>query len=1017
MSGYFAIIMDRFFLIIFIAFLSISGCYCQQEILSISSFRACVDVDTRLGQSNYNTNVTNINCGPPGTTQPPITVLNLLFSPNAGSAANFTFNLTIVAGSANSISNSTSTDGTICQSSNPQFDLCTLTTPAVINIKSTRLSYKYRLNLQQSNIIPYCYASTSLFETYKNISHICGTTQIPVGCSVDNKGVFSCDTSEADACIPIQNTKPVTSTISKLKINQMAGSALTDPFKLSSFERVQQPFFPTSVSCTNFNNLPVYWNSHASHAGGAGQSAFNWVFQQQGNLQGWYDPNNQGFFFKDPPPNSNAQYCRLYQDLNYNDLYYDSPNLDIRIPTVYPQPSIFGLTPSPVYRNLVTDPINGNPNLIIPPVNITSFNFITGSISFSCAGFGCAANQDERRKVLNQLNEGSGGFAAQYTNAQFATGVHSIIGLAPYCAVYEITSIPEVFAEIDIEVIINPDQPNESIETLTITNLNPSSSKRSLPSGYVYGQVESIKSSNFIIGPAIQGSIIICGQDYEQFTNNFNSQNPGNTFPNMQCLIPGVVCDNTQSVDLADSPGFSEATNPWPTIINQSQSQPGMEKRTNFYPHPYDYMIPNLATNGKDPSFTYLPNDHGQTFWYFVDSTTYATQFGKSCNQIGLAVGGNSIQQNSNLWCNIDPHECLPGLGQTINGGLKNALPCIVSQYFNMASGLYDGINLPFPYGTAGLKPADLPFYNFNSSTYINQMKSNAGDFVPFNPFISDKTNAPLYDPKNPQFWLGKEGGTGAPYLYYLPTATTNGVTESLTSVGINLVLNVAGNFVQYSVAVAKGEIVIDKSNCTINQGQSATTYIFVQNPSQTTTTNYIISLNCNPDPIFNNSIILSVPDNNQFLSLPPNTGVYVNFTVTAPENEPVTNELLCIVTMSYADVATAISDQQELNCGYQITSVPPHFQSGLPTPPNTPPIKYANYTCSGFCALSCRAAQGIIYEDGCFWIMIIALSAVTIAVIGSISEIIALRVKFNVIKSTSKQEGDKFIKEQIAQE
>lgn len=994
--------MARILILAILLISLLSGVFGQQEILSISSFVPCVDIDSRLGLPNYDPATTNINCGPPGQVQPDVTVLNLLFSPNVGSEANFTFNLTVVAGSANTVSNTTSSQGTTCQTQNSQFDLCTLTTPAVINIKSSRLVYKYRLNIENNNLIPYCYASTSLREGYKNINKICGTTDIPNGCTVKPTGVLDCSSTEADACIPIQNTKPVTSTTLKNKINQMAGAGLTDQFKLSSFERVQQPFFPVVAACSNTQGDPVYWNLN-SYGGD-----YSYVFERQGNLQGWYDPNNinriSQFF---TPPASNANYCELYQNQQYNDLYYDSPNVDVRIPTIYPQPSIFGMTPSPVYRNLVTDPINGNPDLIIPPVNITNFNFITGSVSFSCAGFDCAANQDERKQIKSSLG---------VTSAPFATGVHSIVGLAPYCAIYDLNVIPEVFAEIDIEVIINPGTPQQSVETVTISNFNPSTSQRSLPHGFVFGQIEAITSSNFIIGPAIQGAVIICGEAYDQYVNGNSNQNNDNTFPNMQCLSEGVVCDDTGSVDLANSPTFSEANNPWQTIINQSKSEPGLVNRTSFYPHPYDYMIPDLATNGKNPSFTSIPGNHGETFWYFVDSNTLANQFGKSCNQIGLAVGGNSIQQNANLWCNIDAHECLPGLGKTINGGQKNALPCIVSQYFNLASGLYDGINLPFPLGTAGLNPADLPNYQFDSATYIEWMRANASNFVPFNPFISDKTNSPLYDPSNPQFWLGKEGGTGAPYLYYSPTVSSNGVTESLSSVGINLVLDVAGNFVQYSVAVAKGEIDLTKSNCSLNQGSVGTTSIAVKNPSQSTTTTYVLDLDCNPAAPYSNSITLVVSDNDQTVVLGPGQEVVVNFTVSSPQNQPITNSLTCIATLSYAELATATSDRQVIQCSYLVTDIPQIFQSGLPTPPNTAPTKYANTTCTGFCNLPCRVAQGIIYDDGCFWIIVIFCSAILISMIVAISILISVCLKYRALRLSSQQEGQNFLKEQISE-
>jgi len=488
----------------------------------------------------------------------------------------------------------------------------------------------------------------------------------------------------------------------------------------------------------------------------------------------------------------------------------------------------------------------------------------------------------------------------------------------------------------------------------------------------------------------------------------------------MQCLIPGVVCDNTQSVILSESPNFSEVDNPWPTIMNQSKSQPGMEKRTQFFPHPFDYIIPDLSTNGKNPAFTSLPNDHGQTFWYFVDSNTFSIQFGKQCNEIGMAVGGNSFQQNANLWCNIDPHECLPGLGKTINGGFKSALPCIVSQYMNIASGLYDGTNFPFPYGTEGLSSSDASRYNFNSETYIGWMKGNATNFVPSNPFISSKSN-PLYDPTNPQFWLGREGGNGDAFLYYSPTSTTNGITSSTSSVEINLVLDVAGNFVQYSVAVAQGEIDIQNSNCSIVQGEVGGISIAVKNPSNPalgTTTTYTVFPDCNPAPPNSNNIILAVIPPTQDVTLAPGQETLVNFSISSGNNVPIGNNINCQITLSYAELATAISDVELLNCAYQLSFIPPVFQSGLPTPPNTPPPGYNDTGCHGFCALPCRIALGVPQEDGCFWIMIIFLTLFLVVLPAvAIGRLISLRVKLNDLKYQASKQSQSYVKEEIATE
>ena len=568
-------------------------------------------------------------------------------------------------------------------------------------------------------------------------------------------------------------------------------------------------------------------------------------------------------------------------------------------------------------------------------------------------------------------------------------------------------------------MIINPGLSTQQIETIVIDNLNPSTSQRSDPEGFVFGRIEAIFAANKVLGPSIQGSMLVCGQDYEQLVNNAPGQNQMNTFPNMQCLVNGVVCDEFQNVILSESPTFSETTNPWPTIMNQSLSQPGFENRTQFYPHPYDYMIPSIA-NGKDPSFTFLPNDHGQTFWYFVDQSTYYNQFGKNCNEIGMSIGTNSNQQNSNLWCNIDPHECLPGLGTAANGGLKNAVPCIVSQYMNIASGLYTGTNFPFPYGTAGLSPSDAAKYAFNSNTFIGWMQGNASNFVPSNPFVGSATQ-PLYDPKNPQFWLGKEQGSGSAFLYYTPTASSNGVTQSLSSVGINLVLDVAGNFVSYNVVVAQGQIDLTHSKCQLLQGSNdGIAFIGVTNPSNpalAASTTFVLSLDCNPPAPLANGVLLVVETPPITFTLAPGQTTVANFTVSAPNNLPTSNNINCIATLSYSEAIGANSDQKVLNCGYTLANLPPAFTFGGPTPPNPPPPNSTTFNCSGFCALSCRVNAGKVYQDGCFWIIIIAMAAVAAVVAAAIIEVCVFRAKFASLRTQTKGSTDKFVEQEISRE
>jgi hypothetical protein len=792
-------------------------------------------------------------------------------------------------------------------------------------------------------------------------------------------------------------------------INTLKFNTNTDDFKLATFNRVQKPYEYMVMPCTNFDSTKVSNMREAAFAAqcaaspSSGNIAPNsYAISYQGNLR-----NITGGIPNQCPPSTpvTSTYCRTPASVDFPNIN-DNPNVDIRTPTFMPNPSLFGITPNPVYRNLLDDPITSASDLV-DPVNFTLKSLISGSITYGCVGYDCGGNQDSRRpyspfpEIVNPQNQ------EVFFPSPFLTTANSIVALGPTCAIYYITPIPATFAEINVNVTTNPGTPSEHTETLTINNFEPYGSATSEPYRFVFGRIETIQTTNMIQGPAIQGAIVICGGEG-------NDQ-----FVNMQCLIDGVNCFDDQKVDFDNSPGFSESTNPWTSIMANSAADFG-NKRTRFFPHPYDYMVPDPATNGKH-SDKFIPGDHGQTMWYYVDTQRLINDFRAECNGIGMGVGVNGNQQNANLFCNLEPHACLPGLGGNINGGLKLSVPCKVSQFMNLASGLYDHNQFPYPYGYSS-PVTSVPEFNINAQ-FLQWMQQNATSFMPTNQFLAQNnsgTPTSLYDPTNPQFWLGYGSGDGGSYMYYSPT-TSDGKTY-FTNSNVELILDiVGGTFLEYTASVAQGKINVDKSSCNIVQGGSSTISVSISNLVSPTVfdqpTEYALSLNCNALNQESGLVIdVTIPPGGVWPSivLEPGQTIVENFTVVEQSNLGFvqSNQISCIATLRYATVLAPDCDTQTIDCRVHSANENTTVGGGGATPFVPPPNP--TFNCQGFCDWTCRANAGLMYEDGCFWFVVLGGSAIVILGIVtfslSASQILKQREEADIIDNQSQD----YIKRQL---
>ena len=978
--------MSKNLFIILIVILSSSLIYTGGQLInSITSYQTCASIDPRIQTpADVNPLIQYINCSTSSGELPKITIFDITITGNVGSPTIFNFNLSVVPSNINNPVPQ-STDPKKCSPISATTQLCETTVPAQLKVVNTKYALGYQLTKRVGTQIPYCYGSAVQFEQYSYLSSSCQP----------NGNLTNLQNS---ICLPIQMTPE-------------HSNAVNAAFGLSSNQADD-----TTNSCVNFlraqriPDLVTYYNGQLTtpiidgeqlSCKGNYPTTFQFVNQfMMNSVSEIYYGNNHCV-------DHSGTLCLLSSDPSNNitttsePLPCDDASIDIRLPTFMPNPSLNGNTPKPIFADVLhslteipTPDLSfkataGNPCDMINTASTPNSQVIE-SFSYICAGASCPANVDNRKVTNSKINKNAKGDIP----SSFDYTINSIYGFGPYCDIYDIYPYPKAVAEITIEITTydqNMTTPLH-VETLVIDNFSGGNGVSSSPYKYSFARIDNIGTPSGIIGPALgpNAALIICP--------SYNAQSSP-VFPNMQCLIPGVQCDNNHIVtDWGTQGGLLE--NPWKTLVAQSNAQ--IPNRSLFYPHPYDYAKGD-SSNGKNPSFTSLPVPSNGVFWYYVPEDVMTREFCTGPNCIGMALNMGSNSQLNNLACNIPPHGATPGIGQILNGGLKTGTPCQISSAMNLNAGWYNNT----------LFPQDLIFNTPGNKTLLQNASTTSAKFMPNNQFLPN----PLYDPQHPNAWIGMAGLKSAATYLFLEPATSQNI-QYTNNLQIELIIDVVGSFVGYQTTVSPGQINYNQQqfNCTIyDESRNGTMGLTVTNLSQNNTsfappnTTYTLNVNC-----FFDVTDIVVLNNDQVVTLSPGqTSDEMFFYLDALSGTIDQTSLVCLATLYYTEiiVSAPIADQKNISCN--INAVPlfgsPDFILGLPTPNVNqslpPPIN-----CTGDCPIICEIQYGNPWKLGCF-IGIVAFIITTIVVlIGTI----ILIIYSNVYLKNQEKEASKQINENL---
>jgi hypothetical protein len=881
----------------------------QLDVLAVSSYRACVEVDPSVA-INDNGGLGNfLNCTPsePGKPLPLVTTIDLRLTPSIESAQSFIVNLTVVRGDA---SQPPSLDPSSCDPEDPATQLCTATLPTRISINTTKMKFRYELEQLQNFKIPYGYMSATEFID----SSISNTNDNSNGClnleQCYGMAVHSCKSTtiektatSADAyCAQLKNVL-----LGQTVVNN---NQKVDPI-LNLWQRFNKMPFTTFLkrSSDGTRDVEMEWIKDGSDIAGD-ENFMACDFQKylvtdnsvdqfsretmnnflQGNLNHFsnrrYDSDQLTCFTK-----TNEMEHLLGDGTSNYDIGTDPINIDIRTGVFRPIPGPEGMIPNNIFQVndlSTTEKLRGDTSTIsvdgctsindVPFVNITKVPGLespthqTDITIVSCASSRCNANSDER------LDVGSG--TAFRGKVAYSNSMNTFMTLDPQCSVYKVNPVPQVLVEttINIETLEPDGKTINKTESITIDNFSDGG-RGSSPeqSNLIRGRIENVESINVRLGPSIDGYIVVCGRENaakeQSFIDMRNIFNPNDI--REDGTINSQVDNPWTDIKIARSSNVVKKTN-WNGCRCPEDNEPQCfvdftdnvnettsccyPEWTNFFPHPSDFSP--LGKYGKEDNginLNGLPNDKGSSFWYYVSKDDADREFGTGCNQVGMKTNWFVSPQNIQNFCSLPPHECTPGVGRHYNGGLKTTVPANVASLFIRASGA-------LRYGTEGghgnddntiTWPQEENIFKYLNTTPAEELKK-AMRFMPNDPFAPDDQY--LYNPRVPNFWLSGPG-FGLIYDPFIQTSNSKASTfVSSATISSELVIDLVGSFVGYTSQVAKGIVVVDKINgvdgehgqeCIKRNGDGNIT-MSVKNlslpPFSTVVGDYILTIDCRPD-------------------------------------------------------------------------------------------------------------------------------------------------------------------------
>ena len=525
------------------------------------------------------------------------------------------------------------------------------------------------------------------------------------------------------------------------------------------------------------------------------------------------------------------------------------------------------------------------------------FSDVNNQAHFRCNNtYTAAPRLDENTATEGSITHGSGDGAPKGTMIRTYACTHTCLAGSGTChttvqmsvqflplgdtyRAYRILNPPLLAAPVNVTLRAAPvsvDSP-PTVETLsvrTITTNGQASLGVTSPGGSVAVQILGTDTANGKTGPYLPG-LVIAGTT-------------GGQLLDMNKDLPGIYSDpwnnrptgTTAQCTLNDSVQGTSVTYPYPDRVALSPC-----------------------------SLAFLTNDDPMATVIYVNSSRSIT-VGDQCQQ---------TSPRDDTYLNLPPNAVFTSASQPAVPLASICQETQCSDADNCGTGLYTTDVLCTPGFGLGLGGEEV----FTPCDYIAQKSAFELDPHDVNGGIQFAPGMPrIFDPQNPNMWIGKDNGEGQYYLAY---------NQETRPIELDLLLTIGGGSVSYTNPVPNGGFAVASVACVVGAGRVGQALYRVCNSdaSGLPPANYEIVVSCGLESQFNpvtQSFAVpsgaAVTPGQQFLSdVPANTCATIGYGADEETGNPGARPFLIEITDPDEVFTTDDEDQEPFVCAYQLRS------------------------------------------------------------------------------------------------
>lgn len=616
-----------------------------------------------------------------------------------------------------------------------------------------------------------------------------------------------------------------------------------------------------------------------------------------------------------------------------------------------------------------------------------TYNPGNGLQILNCLG-DCAAN---KQNCYNGYGEPGSADALRSNGTLLQSGGVDVgmFALGPTCSIFRAQLSPQIAMVVTMSVV-DTSRPMDPPTIVVTDNVRPGS-QESDPLKQIGFEIISVGTLQNVLGPPLGGAFLVCGAERDAFTVGAEGKSFEFT-PVFDLLNPPSGESNNEHTQFFPSMRTQMAPaeevdnilyNPWENIKEQAA-----EDTVVYYPSDR-YMSYNAVCDANDQTIVdgsgrqCIPASY---MWYYIPPQDLHT-IGRGCNQIGITdafwnvgsnTGQNLVSQFASDVCASDPFICVPGFqtGIETQGIPKGEIEGFDSVTFvtdAAVTGCMASTAWEIAHETKGDDFLNLLYFRANQQSpgltppgpdangvagVLNTAEERFSSTV--SQHIMTNNMPPGYTPESPNYWFQKESSTeyvDGYRIYYDPSET---VREQV-SLSFEMTVFFVGKFIAYGAVVPSG-LIIQTGTCAPSEEFPTVTVfqVSVQNTGLTVG-DYRMELTCPPSTLF--EVVNPVQT---FSNVPPgNISAPQTFELEPAEGTDGTvgSDACFLVLTSLNQFATL--DQQPVDgCTIYVRDI---NATSPPAPPYAPP-NHSNGTSCKPCDSDCWHEHGGMAGSICFW-------------------------------------------------